>query len=86
VAGSVLADPVRAGVHQRADLGDIGAAFGVGEGRDLRGPRPGRERDERAEPVPDAGVEDGGKVARSGQVPFGDRVGQDTGRVQDVQS
>ena len=82
VAGGVLADPVRAGVHQRGDLGDVGAAFGVGEGGDLLRPGPGRQRDQGAEAVPDAGVEDGGDVAGSGQVPFGDRVGQDTGGVQ----
>ena len=40
--GGVLADPVLAGVHQRGDLGDVGAAFGVGEGGDLLRPRPGR--------------------------------------------
>jgi len=32
--------------------------------------------------VPDAGVQDGGDVAGSDQVPFGDRLGQDTGGVQ----
>ena len=82
MAGGVLADPVLAGVHQRGDLGDVGAAFGVGEGGDLLRPRPGRQRDQGAEPVADAGVEDGGDVAGSGQVPFGDRLGQDTGGVQ----
>ena len=80
--GGVLADPVRAGVHQRGDLGDVRAAFGVGDRRDLLGPRPGRERDQRAEAVAEAGVEDGGDVAGSGQVPFGDRVGQGPGGVQ----
>ena len=49
VAGGVLADAVLAGVHQRGDLGDVGAAFGVGEGGDLLRPRPGRERDQGAE-------------------------------------
>ena len=82
VLGGVLADPVLAGVHQRGDLGDVGAAFGVGDGGDLRGPRAGRERDRGAEPVADPGVDDGGDVAGSGQVPFGDRVGQDLGGVQ----
>jgi hypothetical protein len=82
VVGGVLADPVLAGIHQRRDLGDVGAAGGVGEGGDLRGPWPGVQRDERAGPVPDAGVDDGGDVAGSGQVPFGDRVSQDTGGVQ----
>ena len=78
----MLADPVRAGVHQRGDLGDVRAAFGVGEGGDLLRPRPGRQRDHGAEPVPDAGVDDGGDVAGSGQVSFGDRGGQDSGGVQ----
>ena len=82
VLGGVLADPVLAGVHQGGDLGDVGAAFGVGDGGDLRGPRPGRERDQGAEPVADPGVQDGGQVAGSGQVPFADRVGEDLGGVQ----
>ena len=78
VAGGVLADPVRAGVHQRGDLGHVRAAFGVGEGGDLLRPRPGRERDQGAEPMPDAGVQDGGDVAGSSQVPFGNRPVQDS--------
>ena len=82
VLGGVLADPVLAGVHQRRDLGDISAAFGVGDSRDLGGPRPGWQRDEGAEPVAQAGVDDAGDVARSGQVPFGDGLGQDAGGVQ----
>ena len=48
----------------------------------LRGPRAGRERDEGAEAVAEAGVDDGGHVAGSGQVPFGDRGGEDLGGVQ----
>ena len=82
VAGGVLADPVLAGVHQRGDLGDVGAAFGVGDGGDLRGPRARGERDEGAGAVAEAGVDDGGDVAGSGQVPFGDRGGQDLAGVQ----
>ena len=82
VLGGVLADAVLAGVHQRGDLGEVGAAFGVGDGGDLRGPRAGRERDQAAEPVPDPGVDDAGHVAGAGQVPFGDRVGQDLRGVQ----
>ena len=80
--GGVLADPVLAGVHQRGDLGDVGAAVGVGDAGDLRGPRDRRERDRAAEPVPDPGVDDAGRVAGAGQVPFGDRVGQDLRGVQ----
>ena len=49
VLGGVLADPVLAGVHQRGDLRGVGAAFGVGDGGELRGPRAGRERDQGAE-------------------------------------
>ena len=82
VLGSVLADPVLAGVHQRGDLGDVRAAFGVGDGGDLRGPRPGRERDRGAEPGADPGVQDGGQVTGPGQVPLADRVGQDLREVQ----
>ena len=82
MVGGVLADPVLARVHQRGDLGHVGAAFGVGEGGDLGGPRARRERDGGAEAVAEAGVDDGGQVAGSGQVPFGDRGGQDLGGVQ----
>jgi len=82
VLGGVLADPVLAGVHQGGDLGGVGVAFGVGDGGDLRGPRPGRERDRGAEPGADPVVQHGGDVAGSGQVPFGDRIGQDLGGVQ----
>jgi hypothetical protein len=82
VFGGVLADPVLAGVHQRGDLGEVGAAFGVRDGGDLRGPRPGRERDRGAEPGADPGVQDGGQVAGSGQVPLADRVGENLSRVQ----
>ena len=82
VLGGVLAEAVLAGVHQRGDLGDVGAAFGVGDGGDLRGPRPGRERDQAAEPVPDPGVDDGGHVAGAVQFSFGDGLGEDLGGVQ----
>ena len=80
--GGVLADAVLAGVHHGRDLRGVGAAFGVGEGGDLRGPGAGRQRDQGAEAVAEAGVEDGGDVAGAGQVPFGDRVGDDLGGVQ----
>jgi hypothetical protein len=80
--GGVLADPVLARVHQRGDLADVGAAVGVGDAGDLRGPRDRRERDRAAEPVPDPGADDAGRVAGAGQVPFGDRVGQDLSGVQ----
>ena len=80
--GGVLAEALLAGVHERGDLGDVGAAFGVGDGGDACGPRPGRERDRGAGPVPDAGVEDGRDVAGAGEVSFGDRVGEDPGGVQ----
>ena len=60
----------------------VGAAFGVGDGGDCADHGPGRERDQGAEAAADAGVDDGGDVAGSGQVPFGDRVGQDLAGVQ----
>jgi hypothetical protein len=67
VIGGVLADPVLARVHQRGDLPGVGTASGVGDAnRELGGPRAGRERDQGADPVPEAGVEDGGDVAGSG--------------------
>ena len=80
--GGVLADPVLARVHQRGDLGGVGAAFGVGDGGDLRGPRARGERDQGPGPVAEAGVDDGGQVAGSGQVPLGDRGGQELPGVQ----
>ena len=76
----MFAEALLAGVHERGDLGEVGAAFGVGDGGDACGPRPGRERD--AGPVPDAGIEDGRDVAGAGQVSFGDGVGKDLGGVQ----
>ena len=82
VLGGVLADPVLARVHQRGDLGGVGAAFGVGDGGELRGPRAGRERDQGAEAVAEAVVDDGGDVAGAGQVPLADRGGQDLPGVQ----
>jgi hypothetical protein len=82
VVGGVLADPVLAGIHQRGDLGYVGAAGGIGEGGHLLRPGPRRKRDQGAGAIPDAGVEDGSDVAGSGQVPLGNRVGQDTGGVQ----
>jgi len=75
VVGGVRAKAFLAGVHQLGDLGDVGAAFGVGDGGDARGPRPGQERDEGAGPVPDAGVDDGQDVAGTGEVSFADRGG-----------
>jgi hypothetical protein len=80
--GDVLAEAFLAGVHQLGDLGDVGAAFGVGDGGDLLGPQPGRERDEKADPVPDAGIDDGRDVAGTGEVSFADRVGEDLRGVQ----
>jgi hypothetical protein len=82
VGGGVLADPVLARVHHRGDLGGVGAAFGIGDGGDLRGPRACGERDEGTGAVAEALVDDGGHVAGSGQVPFGDRGGQDSPDVQ----
>ena len=82
MVGGVLADPVLARVHQRGDLRHVGAAFGVGEGENLAGPRTSGKRDGRAEAVPEAGVDDGSHVAGPGQVPFGDRGGQHLGGIQ----
>ena len=78
----MLADPVLARVPQRGDLRHGGAAFGVGEGGDVAEPRAYRERDGCAHAVAEAGVDDGGQVAGSGQVRFGDRGGQQLGGVQ----
>ena len=69
----------------RAVLGGLtGMALLVVDGYadlDLRGPRPGRQRDQDAEPAADPGVQDGGRVAGAGQVPLADRVGEDLGGV-----
>ena len=77
IVGGVLADAVLAGVHRRGDLGGVAAAFGVGDVGELRGPRPGRPRDEGAGAAAEPGVDDGGHVAGAGQVPLADRSGQD---------
>jgi hypothetical protein len=68
VGGGVLADPVLARVHHRGDFGGVGAAFGVGDCGDLRGPEACGERDEGPGPVAEAVVDDGGHVSGSGQV------------------
>src|ERR1019366_7473354 len=60
VLGGVLADPVLASVHHRGDLGYVSLTFGIGDLRDLGRPPAGRERDQGAEAVAEAGVEDGG--------------------------
>jgi hypothetical protein len=78
----VLADAVLAGVHQRGNLGQVGAAFGVGDLGDLRGPGPGRAGDQGAGLVSEPGFDDGGDVAGAGQVPLADRIGQDLPGVQ----
>ena len=78
----MLADPVLPGVHQSGDLGEAGAAFGVGDGGGLDRPWPSGSWDECAGPVPDAGDDNGGQVAGVGQVPFADRGGQNLGGIQ----
>ena len=83
--GGVLADTVLAGVHQRGDLSEVGTVGGVGDLGDLRGPRAGPARDHEAEPVAEAGGDDGGQVAGTGQVPLADRIGQDLAGVQSGQ-
>jgi hypothetical protein len=85
VLGGVLADAVLAGVHQRGDLSDVSAALGVGDLGDLYGERAGQARDQGAEPIAEAGVDDGGQVAGAGQGPFADRGGQDLPGVQSGQ-
>jgi hypothetical protein len=85
VLGGVLADAVLAGVYQRGDLSDVSAALGVGDLGDLYGERAGRARDQGAEPIAEAGVDDGGQVAGAGQGPFADRGGQDLPGVQSGQ-
>ncbi len=54
----------------------------LAQGGDRRGPRARGERDQGTGPVAEAGVDDGGQVAGSGQVPFGDRGGKDSPGVQ----
>jgi hypothetical protein len=82
----VLADPLLAGVHQRGDLPGVRAALGVGGAGELRGPRGGRQRDERAGAAADPGVDDGGDVAGAGQVPLADRVGENLPGLSDLSS
>jgi hypothetical protein len=77
----VLTEAFGAGVHQRGDLGEVRVAFGIGDRGDARGPRAGRERDQGAGPVPDAGIDDGRDVAGADEISFGDRVGENPGGV-----
>ena len=82
ILGGVLGEAVLAGVHQRGDLRDVGAAFGVGEGGDLRGPRArgsGTREPVRWQRRTSMTLAD---VAGFGQVPLGDRGGQDSPGVQ----
>ncbi len=79
--GGVLADAAPTVVHDRGELGEEAAAFGVTGCWDLGGPRGGRERDE-VVAAADAGVDHGGDVPGADQVPLGDGLGEDLARVQ----
>ena len=73
--GRVLAQADGAVIHHGRDLAEVGLPSAIGQLRDPVGPRPLRLRQQRAGALADAGVEDGGDVAGSGQVARGDGRG-----------
>jgi hypothetical protein len=81
-AGGVLAQAAGAVVHHGGDLGQVGLPLRVGQAGDAAGPRALGLRQQLFDARPDPGVQDGGDVAGSGQVPGGDGGADDLGRVQ----
>jgi hypothetical protein len=63
------ADPVLAGVHRAGQVGDELPALAVGELGHGLGPRQLRQRDQRADPLPDPGIEHGGNITGTSQQP-----------------
>ena len=78
----MLAEPPGAVVHQGGDAGEVGLPGGVGQLGDAAGPGALRLGEQRVDARADPGVEDGGDVAGSGQVPGGDGGADDLGGVQ----
>src|SRR5262249_14554690 len=77
--GGVLAESTGAVVHQGCDFGEVGVTGGVGQVRDVAGPEAVRLGEQGIDALADAGVEDGGDVAGSSQVPGGDGGAEDVG-------
>ena len=80
--GGVLAEALGAVVHQGGDLGEVGVAVGYGQVGYPFGPGALRLGEQRVDALPDPGVEDGGDVPGSAQVPGGDGRADDLGGVQ----
>ncbi len=70
--GGVLAQPPGAVVHHGRDLGQVGLAVGVRQVGDASGPGALGLGEQRVDALADPGVQDGGDVPGSGQVPGGD--------------
>jgi hypothetical protein len=73
---------VGAVVHQCGDPGQVGVPGRVGQRGHPSGPGALRLREQRVDARPDAGVEDGGDVAGSGQVSGSDGGADDLGGVE----
>ena len=78
----MLADPDLARVHHVGDLRNECLPFGIGDIGHLLAPGAERERDERADTMPEPGVDDAGHVPGSGQGPLADGGGQGLTGVQ----
>ena len=80
--GGVLAQAASAVVHHGGDLGHVGAAVRVGQAGCSSGPGALRLGKNRVDSPADAGVEDSGDVAGSGQIAGGDGGADDLGGIQ----
>jgi len=80
--GGVPAEPPGAVVHHDGDLGQVDVAVRVGQLGDPPGPGALGLGEQRVGTRADPGVQDGGNVAGSGQVPGGDSGTDDVGGVQ----
>ena len=80
--GGVPTEPPGAVVHHDGDLGQVDVAVRVGQLGDPPGPGALGLGEQRVDARADPGVQDGGDVAGSGQVPGGDGGADDVGGVQ----
>jgi hypothetical protein len=80
--GGVLAQALSAVIHHDRDLGRVGAAVRGGQVREPSDPGALPLGQQRVDTLADPGVQDGGDVPGSGQVPAGDGGADDFGGVQ----
>jgi hypothetical protein len=78
----VLAQSAGAVVHQDRDLGEVCLPRGFGQLGDAAGPGALQLGEQPVDALADPGVDDGGDVAGSGQVPRVDGGADDLGGVQ----